>query len=431
MKNIKYLIFVIVLNFSIPALAQFSIYGHYDGPESGDPASLQTYEIDEHPNLSRCLCDQAATIDDGFSYYFSLAYAGLSDSSDVYFYIGSDCSNTAVPLTQCGELGTENINSFDNSNVFVPIPVNRVVDPAEGICEEKESGSNTFYIFSSTETRDELLNYTINYDTAPPSEPYNVTVTSGENALNVSWDSADIDEEGIEYYNILCMTADGSPAGNEDNGIWVSTEEICGKVLTVDASDSTDVDSCPSDALAEGERAYKCYVCGTISAPADNYRIENLDNGTVYSVAVVAIDDYKNVSYVSEVVDASPAPTTDFAEHYTASGGSADGDYCFIATAVYGDKNHPFVKILRVFRNKFLLTNSAGRSFVKWYYKNGRSWAAFIHANPWTKVLLFIGLFFLVMFAAILLLVPWWGFFLFAGFIRVLQIKYRKRSYVS
>ncbi len=43
-------------------------------------------------------------------------------------------------------------------------------------------------------------------------------------------------------------------------------------------------------------------------------------------------------------------------------------DNCFIATAAFGSKFAPAVKLLRVFRDDYLLTNSLGRHFVKFYY---------------------------------------------------------------
>jgi len=51
-----------------------------------------------------------------------------------------------------------------------------------------------------------------------------------------------------------------------------------------------------------------------------------------------------------------------------AAGGSASGGFCFIATAAYGSYLHPDVKVLRDFRDNYLLTNSPGRAFVKFYY---------------------------------------------------------------
>ena len=51
---------------------------------------------------------------------------------------------------------------------------------------------------------------------------------------------------------------------------------------------------------------------------------------------------------------------------------------CFIATAVYGDCNHPKVITLRKFRDEHLLTNDYGIKFVEFYYKNSPKFADYI-----------------------------------------------------
>ena len=44
------------------------------------------------------------------------------------------------------------------------------------------------------------------------------------------------------------------------------------------------------------------------------------------------------------------------------------GGGCFIATAAYGSLMEPHVRILRDFRDRFLLRNTVGKSFVRLYY---------------------------------------------------------------
>ena len=61
--------------------------------------------------------------------------------------------------------------------------------------------------------------------------------------------------------------------------------------------------------------------------------------------------------------------TTDTTTPTTTPGGSSGGGGgCFIATAAYGTPMSQEVRYLRAFRDEYLLTNSAGKKFVKAYY---------------------------------------------------------------
>lgn len=70
-------------------------------------------------------------------------------------------------------------------------------------------------------------------------------------------------------------------------------------------------------------------------------------------------------------------------------GGSSISDRsngCFIATAAYGSYLDHHVMILRVFRDRYLLTNSVGRAFVKYYYSISPPIADFIYGNGTLRV---------------------------------------------
>jgi hypothetical protein len=73
------------------------------------------------------------------------------------------------------------------------------------------------------------------------------------------------------------------------------------------------------------------------------------------------------------------------------SGGSGGGG-CFIATAAYGSLLEPHVKILREFRDRFMLTNFIGREFVKVYYRHSPPIAHFIAKHPSLRFMTRIGL---------------------------------------
>lgn len=76
---------------------------------------------------------------------------------------------------------------------------------------------------------------------------------------------------------------------------------------------------------------------------------------------------------------------------------------CFIATAAFGSPLAGQVTILRQFRDRYLLTNAPGRSFVAWYYQNGPVAAAFIQDKPLVKLAVQAGLYPLVGFSFLLI----------------------------
>ena len=58
---------------------------------------------------------------------------------------------------------------------------------------------------------------------------------------------------------------------------------------------------------------------------------------------------------------------------------SDDDDECFVATAVYGDRNAPQVNVLRDFRDNVLAKSATGKAFVDFYYSGaGKKAASFV-----------------------------------------------------
>ena len=62
-------------------------------------------------------------------------------------------------------------------------------------------------------------------------------------------------------------------------------------------------------------------------------------------------------------------------------------DHCFIATACFGSLYDPHVALLRQFRDRFLLVNKPGQSFVAVYYRYSPPLAAFIADSEPLKIM--------------------------------------------
>jgi uncharacterized repeat protein (TIGR01451 family) len=71
---------------------------------------------------------------------------------------------------------------------------------------------------------------------------------------------------------------------------------------------------------------------------------------------------------------------------------AADDGNCFIATATYGSYLEPEVKVLRAFRDEYLLTNAPGRAFVAWYYRTSPPFAAALRSSDTGRTLVRAGL---------------------------------------
>ena len=80
-----------------------------------------------------------------------------------------------------------------------------------------------------------------------------------------------------------------------------------------------------------------------------------------------------------------------------------EDDNCFIATAAFGSPLAAQVKILRQFRDKYLLTHALGRKFVSWYYRNGPVAASWIKDKPLAKGIVQTALYPLIGFSSLLI----------------------------
>ena len=134
----------------------------------------------------------------------------------------------------------------------------------------------------------------------------------------------------------------------------------------------------PSSAVS-GSAAFTLTVTGTNFVNGSTVRWNGADHTTSFvsatqiTAAIPAADVATAGSFNVTVYNATPgggeSNTSAFsvAVPVPASGGGGGG--CFIATAAFGTPMEKHVSILREFRDRVLLTTSAGKAFVKFYYE--------------------------------------------------------------
>ena len=93
-----------------------------------------------------------------------------------------------------------------------------------------------------------------------------------------------------------------------------------------------------------------------------------------FKVTVTDVDGLESTDTTD--VDVSVAVKSPSGSTIVTTDGGGGG--CFIATAAYGSLMEPHVKILRDFRDRFLIGNTVGKSFVSFYYSYSPPIADFI-----------------------------------------------------
>jgi len=128
----------------------------------------------------------------------------------------------------------------------------------------------------------------------------------------------------------------------------------------------------------------------TVTAvPNNGYQFNgwNGDASGTTNPITVTMDDDKMIAANFTAIDSDGGGSTG-----DDSGDSGGGGGCFIATAAYGSPAHPYIGILRDFRDRYLMTNRLGRELVELYYKYSPVFAEIIASHKLLKVVAQINL---------------------------------------
>ncbi|UCD85585.1 MAG: outer membrane beta-barrel protein [Deltaproteobacteria bacterium] len=217
--------------------------------------------------------------------------------------------------------------------------------------EHLEEGSNTIKItvtVTITDPTEGATSINITLDTEDPPVPTGLTAEPGDEKAFLSWDSKATDDTDTAGYIIYYVeVTDATSLGTTDPNEYNYDKDV---------------------------------------GNTNNYEITGLNNDTAYAFAISAYDEatnegglYAGQSGVGIVV--APVNAVGLGALTEEEGG------CFIATAAFGSYQSRYVKPLRDFRDKYLITNEWGRNFVDWYYQSSPYLANHISKSEFLKSL--------------------------------------------
>lgn len=331
--------------------------GTESSTEGSESATDEGGESDITTPSIECDLGAAPMIDISWSVDSTLVDYGYKWTAKV----GSCGSGTLTDSSDSCRLLTDSAQTLLSSGNTFEVPLAKLIGTldetddeevaARECCEGREgySGSTNIYVFigsdngASTDVEYDLLSFKFDY--AAPSAPSDITVEELGETLSVSWERPSGESDDTTY-SVYYSTSD-----------FDSLEDAS----SVSAGDDTSV------------------------------TLTELSLGSDYYIRVGAVDDFGNVSVLSETVMGSPRETYDGWESYKTAGGKEEGG-CFIATAAFGSYVEPHVMVLRQLRDNVLMRYSWGRDFVAFYYEEGPQWAAFIADREWAKGLVRVSL---------------------------------------
>jgi hypothetical protein len=250
----------------------------------------------------RCACP------DTLSVQLQLTSSGQTNLGNstigVSFFLGQNCLATTASCVQLGQV-TFSAAVSATSPTFNSSLVYASASGATSTCTALTAGTTTLW---AVLTQDGVpLPFVPTLDlsviTATVAAPTAVATQPSNQGLLISW-TPPKDASLVAGYQVLCLPhpTTASTVGYETCGLTTVTDAT---VLT-----TGDVDQ----------------VCSSVlPASATSVRLSGLDNGTTYTVAVVAIDPSGATSALSPVAQGTPVPTSGFMDRYKNAGGEATG----------------------------------------------------------------------------------------------------------
>jgi len=260
---------------------------------------------------------------DGFASYFSQARCACSttltatltigsdaaaklggNTIDAVFMVGDNCGDPQA--TGCTSVSGHLTLSAAQTSEDVDITTSSIFAAVTGLtCPTSTTSSRLWAIIFVGSTRlTEQPSVPLTLGGPGPSGPTDVKTVSADKGLLVSW-TATGDGSTLLGHQVLC-----SPGPAKPSDAWYDT---CGV-------------SNPNGGAGPFDSFDPKFVCsGLIAVGTNSTRVQGLENGRSYQIAVVAVGLDATPSAPSAIAEGTPAPTVGFGDLYGQDGGSATG----------------------------------------------------------------------------------------------------------
>ena len=286
--------------------------------------------------------------------------------------------DTGVAVTlKAGDLAGGSIKRID---VLAVLGVNLGLNRPTGLSGSSSSTSGIDLNWTDNSTNE--TGFKIDRKTGA-NGTYSEVATVGAGMVIYSDNS--LSEGKTYYYRVSAYNAEGdSPESDEAYAVTIlaapsglSASAVSYTQINLNWTDNSGAES--SFIISRASISGGPYrVIGTAGANSTSYSDMGLTFGSTYYYRVQTLNDVTISAYSNEASATSAIiiPPVD-------SGGGG----CFIATAAFGTPWEKHVRVLRLFRDRCLLTNTAGKAFVKLYYQISPPVAARIAQNEGLRFL--------------------------------------------
>jgi len=365
--------------------------------DTASPVEFFEPDPDKRPyyfNLAHCTCAKAGK--ETFKYtVHSTMQQGTTNP--LLFYAGTACdAEINSRNTTCERLTSPAgapIDDFYTSSPEIEFNLYSLVNVKDttGDCATREDtvqiwamysadGGMTTFDFTLAQEVGSLasdLATAINgVDTLPPLALKDVSASPNENAINIRWTPPTSNNTQVQYFQALCMTADGQPVpGHGDTAHYVTAFSTCGepnpKIEDVAPSGTGVGDGETAVSLTSTPREFQDlnskYICATSSSSsANSLTIGGLTNETPYQVMLLAVDYHGNYQATFLTSTVTPHAVTDFWEDLHKRDSKVQGGLCLLSET-FGDDSG-LTQGLRAFRDGSLASSRVGRWLIRGYY---------------------------------------------------------------